>query len=166
MAYPTEPDAIETTPAGSAALGDANPTHVEHHQQLHAAIDSIRDVLGDDPDIGFTTVEAAITAVRTSITIDEQTDSFTIAASQAGKRMKCNKVTTLTVTVPPNASVPIATEQAFEFVQWGAGTVTFAEGAGVEIRSAGDLLSIDGQYASATLQKVDTNEWLLTGALA
>ena len=72
----------------------------------------------------------------------------------------------VTLTIPTNASVafPVGTE--IEVVQKGSGTVTVAGASGVTIDSLDSMTSLAGQYAVAGLKKINTNEWILAGALA
>ena len=104
------------------------------------------------------------TSVDTSSTTDTQATSYTLALTNANKLQKCTSGTAMTITIPTNATVafPINTEIAI--VQYGTGKVTVA-GDGVTINSAGGLKSTSAQYASMTLKKIATNEWLLVGSL-
>lgn len=68
-----------------------------------------------------------------------------------------------TCTVPPNASVPYPVDTIINLMQYGAGQVTVAAGAGVTIRSAGSRLKLTGQYSAASLRKRSTDEWWLFG---
>ncbi|MBL8595532.1 MAG: hypothetical protein JNK01_22820 [Devosia sp.] len=68
-----------------------------------------------------------------------------------------------TCTVPPNSSVPYPVDTIINLMQYGAGQVTFAAGAGVTIRSAGSRLKLAGQYSAASLRKRATDEWWLFG---
>ena len=55
------------------------------------------------------------------------------------------------------------------FVQLGAGQVTFTQGAGVTIVSTGATASAPvtrAQYSSATAIQVSTNTWLVAGDIA
>lgn len=109
-----------------------------------------------DHDDAYAPQFSAITSLSTSTTL---------ALSHAQKLLRCTSSSNRTITVPPNSSVefPVGTE--IEIVQFGTGTVTIAAGSNVTIRSKDSKLAIDGQYAGATLKKIDTNEWLLIGAL-
>ena len=55
------------------------------------------------------------------------------------------------------------------FVQYGAGKVTFAEGAGVTISSTGATATapeLRAQYSSATAICVAQDDWLIAGDIA
>lgn len=97
------------------------------------------------------------------ITANTVTDNYTLALSDAGKVVEMNAATAKTVTVPTNASAAFAVGTIIEIYAMGAGTVSIVGDGGVTVRNAGDLAE---QYATASLRKRDTDEWVLTGALA
>lgn len=68
-----------------------------------------------------------------------------------------------TCTVPPNSSVPYPVDTIINLMQYGAGQVTVAAGAGVTIRSDGAKLKLRTQYSAASLRKRATDEWWLFG---
>lgn len=91
--------------------------------------------------------------------------SKTLALTDNGYLQKCTNASSINITVPPNSSVafPIGTE--IPFVQYGSGDVAFLAGAGVTINSESGKLKINGQYITAVLKKMGTDEWLLSGNL-
>jgi hypothetical protein len=95
-----------------------------------------------------------------------QVDNYTLALDDAGQAIDVTKGSAVSVTVPPNASVPFPVGTVIEVSQLGAGTVSIAPGDGVTINSLGDSLDLAGQYAVATLRKLAADTWLLAGALA
>lgn len=99
------------------------------------------------------------------LAINEQTDNYTLALTDAGKIVEMNKATAVNLTVPANASVAFPVLSRIDVVQIGAGQVTFVAAGGVTIRSKGSILTIAGQNAGASLYKRATNEWVLLGDL-
>jgi hypothetical protein len=77
-----------------------------------------------------------------------------------------NKATSFTVTVPTEASVAFQVGDQVNLLQIGAGQVTVAGAVGVDVRSQGPKLKLNGQYAAATLVKIAANEWVLIGNTA
>ena len=75
-----------------------------------------------------------------------------------------NNASPVAVTVPTNALIPFVIGTRIDFIQVGAGKVTFS-GAGVTINSASGYLSIASQYSGASLYKEATNTWYLVGNL-
>lgn len=86
-----------------------------------------------------------------NLTLNTQTGTtYTAVAGDSGKLVTLDNASAITVTLPP--SVYAAGEQ-INFVQLGAGQVTFSQGSGVTIVSAGATASapkIGKQYAAAT----------------
>lgn len=97
------------------------------------------------------------------ITANNQTGDYTLQLSDAGKVIEVNSASPQTVTVPPNSSVAFPVGSVVELYAMGAGTVTVAAGSGVTVRNAGALAA---QYATASLRKRATDEWVLSGELA
>ena len=92
------------------------------------------------------------------------TASHTLALTDAYKMLKITSTSDLTITVPTNSSVAFDTNTEIVVVRYGTGAVTFASSA--TIHSESSKLSINAQYQSVTLKKIDTDEWLLIGALS
>lgn len=98
--------------------------------------------------------------------INAQTGTtYTMVLADEGKCITLSNASAITCTIPPNSSVafPIGTE--FDYAQYGAGQVSFAEGAGVTIRSKSSNKKLTGQYSGATIKKIGTDEWILFGDL-
>lgn len=99
--------------------------------------------------------------------LNEQTGTaYTLVLSDALKVVGINNAATNTITVPPNASVAFLTGTQIILRQAGTGQTTIAAGAGVTLRSRSAWLRLAGQYAYATLLKVGTDTWELSGDLA
>lgn len=91
--------------------------------------------------------------------------SFTFALTDSGNVCTFNNVAAVSVTVPPNSSVPFDIGAQIDCAQLGAGKVTFVAGSGVTIRSVDSNKAIAARYAAVTLLKIGADEWLLFGAL-
>ena len=102
---------------------------------------------------------------QASSAIESKTASFTLALADAGKMMLVNTGTDITVTIPTNASVAFDVGTEIEITRLGAGEVTIAGATGVTIDSILSMTSVSDQYGVVALKKLDTNEWLLAGAL-
>lgn len=89
--------------------------------------------------------------------------SYTLVLTDAGKMVTCSNASAITLTVPPNSSVAFPTNTRIDLLQYGAGQVTVAAGAGVTIYSKGSALKMSAQYAGATLWKKATDTWVLVG---
>lgn len=123
-------------------------------------------VLADDMDTGGNEIAGNGNIIGHRPLNEETTTSVTLALDDAGKMMQMNNASATTLTVPPNSSVAFPTETEIDIINYGAGQVTLAPGAGVTIRSKSGNLSLDAQYSAATLKKLATDEWILIGDLS
>jgi hypothetical protein len=102
-----------------------------------------------------------------NLSLNTQTGTtYTTVAGDSGKLVTLSNASAITCTLPP--SVYSIGEQ-INFVQLGAGQVTFAQGSMVTIRSAGATSTapkIGKQYAAATAICIGVNEFLVVGAVA
>jgi len=98
--------------------------------------------------------------------LNEQTGTtYTLALSDEGKMVQMENASSITVTVPDNATIAFDVGNMVHVSQWGAGQVTIAGAVGVTLRSMGSVVTISDQYGVVTLHKVGTNEWHLYGNL-
>jgi hypothetical protein len=98
--------------------------------------------------------------------INTQTDSYTLALTDAGKLVEMNKATANNLTVPPQSSVTWEDNTRIDIAQYGAGQTTIVAGSGVTIRSKDGNLKISEQYSGATLYRRASDEWVLIGDLS
>lgn len=97
---------------------------------------------------------------------NRQTASYVLVLTDVGKAVEMNVASANTLTVPPNSSVAFPVGAILEVAQYGAGQTTLTAGAGVTIRSPSAKLKLTGQYSTATLRKIGTDEWWAAGDLA
>lgn len=97
--------------------------------------------------------------------IVEKTSNFTFALADTDDMIRANSASTITATVPANASVAFPVKSVINIVRYGAGAVNLAAANGVTILSADSALGLRARYSSATLLKIDTDTWLLIGDL-
>lgn len=116
----------------------------------------IQGVKGDTGDTGAN-------GVYTTVTVADTTK--TLALTDASTLQECTSASATTITVPPNSSVAFVLDTEIAILQYGAGQVSIAAGAGVTIRSNSNMLKISSQYGSVALKKIGTDEWLLVGSL-
>jgi hypothetical protein len=101
-----------------------------------------------------------------NMTLNAQTGTtYTLALSDAHKLVTLSNASAITLTVPTNSSVAFEIGDQVNLLQLGAGQVTVS-GSGVTFRSEGSKLKLKGQYAMATLVKIDTDTWVLVGNTA
>jgi hypothetical protein len=106
--------------------------------------------------------------INLGITTDTST-GYTTVLSDNGKLITLSNASAITATIPPNSSVAYPVGAQLNFVQYGAGQVTFTQGAGVTIVSTGATASAPktrAQYSSATAIQVSANNWLVAGDIS
>lgn len=106
-----------------------------------------------------------LTSVTELKAIEDIATDYTFVLTDANKLRRLTGATARTFTVPPEASVAFPDRTEIFLCQWGTGALSIAAGAGVTINSEFGWLNLNAQYSVATLLKVGTNEWLLTGSL-
>lgn len=99
------------------------------------------------------------------LTLNTQTDSYTLVLGDDGKLIIMNKGTANDLTIPLNASVAFPTGTQIVVQQLGAGQTTIVATGGVTLQAQPGL-KISAQYGVATLIKTGTNTWIVCGALA
>ena len=81
-----------------------------------------------------------------SLTVNDQTDNYTLVAGDVNKRVVMNKATSSTITVPNSV---FSAGQVVYIANKGAGTCTVTAGAGTTVSTTGTLAL--AQYATGTL---------------
>jgi hypothetical protein len=113
-------------------------------------------------------VRANIGAAALTPTVNPQTGTtYTLAAADAGAIVTMTNGSAVTVTIPPNSSIPLAVGTIVNIVQGGAGVVTIEGGTGVTVNgvSEGDV-DIGARYQGAACLKIATDTWIISGAIA
>jgi hypothetical protein len=104
-------------------------------------------------------------ATAQTISSDITAATYTISTSDAGKLLIFNRATTITVTVPTNASDPIPVGTRFDILQKGTGQILVNPASGSVIIYSSSGLYTRAQYSGATLIKIATDTWSLVGDL-
>jgi hypothetical protein len=99
------------------------------------------------------------------LTITTKSSNFTFAIGDAGTIVEINSSTGITAGVPQDSDVNFSVGTQILVVSTGSGAVTIASSpAGtVTLNSKGGLLNLNGQWATATLIKRSSNNWLIAG---
>jgi hypothetical protein len=116
---------------------------------------------------GAVTVSLDFTAANT-LTFNAQTGTtYTLViADAAGKLVTASNASPITVTIPPSV---FSSGQQINLQQIGVGQVTFAQGAGVTITSAGAAPTapkITKQYGAATVICTGSNTFTIIGGIS
>jgi len=117
---------------------------------------------------GFVSKKMTGSGMRAStITANRQTGvSYTLVLSDAGKLIESNNGSANTISIPLNSSVAYSIGTQLIIAQYGAGKTRIVGIGGVTVRSAGGKSYIENQYGMATIIKIATDEWYLSGALS
>jgi len=102
------------------------------------------------------------------VSVNAQTGTtYTLVLTDAGKFVTVENGSAVTLTVPTNASVAFDVGTVIALGQLGAGLATVVGDTGVTINGTTPGNSdLGGQYATASLTKIATDTWLLSGAVA
>ena len=95
--------------------------------------------------------------------------TYTTVLTDAKQMVTLSNASAITVTLPPNSSVAYTAGSKIDFIQKGAGQVTFAQGAGVTIRSTGSTATspkLRTQYSAATAWYEGSDVWYIVGDIA
>lgn len=91
--------------------------------------------------------------------------TYTIVADDGLRLTSFTSSSPITVTIPPNSSVPFPTGSRVDIVQYGTGTVTVSGDTGVTVQT-GTTAETRTQYSVVSAIKMDTDTWMLVGDLA
>jgi hypothetical protein len=101
-----------------------------------------------------------------NVVINDQTGTtYTTVLSDNGKIVTLNNTSSITVTVPTNASVAYSIGAQIHLYNKGLGQVTVQGDSGVTVNSSYGL-NLRSQYSLGTLIKLDTNNWILIGDIS
>jgi hypothetical protein len=106
--------------------------------------------------------------VPSKTTISTIADTYNLSTGGLALRdtlVECNKATAFTVTVPLNSTTAFPVGTSIDFLQIGAGQVTFDKAVGVTLNATPGF-KLRSQWSSATLFKRATDSWILMGDLS
>jgi hypothetical protein len=92
--------------------------------------------------------------------------SYTLTSTDYGKELVFSNGSSITVTIPAEATTNFTIGQTFVLFQKGAGVITVSPAAGVTLRSKSNYVKTAGQYSELRLIKIASDEWALTGDLS
>jgi hypothetical protein len=117
-----------------------------------------------------TLTNKTLTSAKINLGINAQTGTtYTFVLADDGKFVTASNASAITVTIPPISSEAYPVGAQLNIVQKGAGQVTFAQGAGVTIRSTGTTASapkLRVQYSSATAVHEGSDIWYVVGDIS
>jgi len=172
------PDSLATTTYVDTAVSnlvDAAPGALDTLNELAAALGddanfatTVTNELAGKSDVGHSHVIADVTSLQAELdskapltpSVNAKTGAYTLTAGDKGEVVTASG--TFTITVPGNV---FAAGDRVDFVNIGTGVITFA-GSGLTINSKDGALTIDSQYAGATILFGSATVAYLIGAIA
>ena len=157
---PTSSDLVTDLPADFAVFGQGVDTTMA---DLKGGTTGQVLAKNSNTDMDFTWIEQD----DTTISFNAQTGTtYTLVAADVGKLVTCSNASAITVTVPPSV---FSTGNIINLQQIGAGQVTFAQGAGVTITSAGATSSapkITSQFNAVSIICTGSNTFTIIGGIS
>lgn len=92
--------------------------------------------------------------------------SYTLALTDEDGIVTMDNGSANTLEIPPNSSVAFPVCTQVDVFQLGAGQTTIAPGSGVTLLSADSKLKLAARYGGASMFKLATDTWLVSGFLA
>jgi hypothetical protein len=99
------------------------------------------------------------------LSVNAVVTNYTLQLSDSGDLVYIGSTSSVVLEVPTNLEVPFPIGTQILVARQSTGDVTFLPTIGVTIRSAQNYLKLNNQYSVASLIKIATNSWLLTGDL-
>jgi len=143
---------------GSAVEFDRMPRRYEFNP-LSVAADDGSAVIAPVPAKGAGRWELRVIAPNT-----QADTTYTLVSEDAAGGVRTTNASAVAITMPTNAVVPQPIGTIIPIIQGGAGRVTVS-GAGVTFTSRTGLFATAAEGSKIFLQKVATDEWLVTGGL-
>lgn len=137
-------------PTSAAQIGAAAAGHSHTPASLGAAS------LDGSGKLDTAQASADILAMDQSVTID---------LPYAGRFVWSSAESAITITIPADETVAFPIDTEIEVCQGGAGAITFAAAEGVSLLSLDSAKTTAGQFGCVCLKKINTNQWVLAGAL-
>jgi len=93
--------------------------------------------------------------------------TYTLVANDHKETVLCTSAAAVTVTIPPQSSVPWPAGSIVTIIQSGTGQVTVAAGSGVTLQTQGNSNARKTRYQHqiASLYRTSENTWMITGDL-
>lgn len=110
-------------------------------------------------DLSIDQTAIAINMKQIATTVSDKAAGYTILAADENTFIRSTSATAVTMTIDN----VLAVGESIQFIQFGAGQITFAAGTGVTLRSVDDKLKSNKQYSVVAITCVASGEYLVTG---
>ncbi len=152
----------------NGATADQTDSEIEtaYNNQVAQVTTTQKDESSDTTVRRFSPKDIADIAGTGDNIITDSTTARTLALTDSTRHIEMTNSSSITVTIPLNATVPLHIGFQCEIEQANVGVITFAPEGATVLHSKDSSLSSNGQYGSVMLKKKDTDTWLITGDLA
>ncbi len=99
---------------------------------------------------------------QVATTVSDKAAGYTILATDENTFIRSTSATAVTMTIANVLNIG----ESIQFIQFGAGQITFAAGAGATLRSVDSKLKSNKQYSVVAITCVASGEYLVTGDVA
>ena len=89
--------------------------------------------------------------------------SYTLVLSDLGKLIEFQNTGNSTLTIPPNSSTAFTLGDRVDILLSSVGSLSVVGGDGVTINAEGSLTTLSSRWTRATLIKIGTDSWVMTG---
>ena len=89
--------------------------------------------------------------------------SYTLVLSDLGKLIEFQNTGNSTLTIPPNSSTAFTLGDRVDILLASVGSLSVVGGDGVTINAEGNLTTLSSRWTRATLIKIGTDSWVMTG---
>jgi hypothetical protein len=99
----------------------------------------------------------------------QTTTPYTLVAGDLGKLITMNASTGMTLSIPANSAVPFTVGDRIDVVQIGTGALQIVGASGVTVnctpQGTANTANLRAQWSSATMVKINTDQWIVLGDL-
>lgn len=161
---PKLPAVVITATQGTTAADFAAGLHT--HAKVDVGLGNVDNTADASKPISTATQTAldAKAPLRQTVSTSAAT-TYTLALTDEAKLLVFSAATAIALTVPTNATAAFAIGARIDLAQTGAGKITVAGAGGVTVTATPSLV-LRAVGSVASLVKIGTDAWLLTGDLA
>lgn len=154
-----------TNPVQNAVITTALSGLAEDVSNVASQVAGITGEKGAANGIATLDANTKVMPSQASAKIIRITGDTTLSLEHDGAFLYVDSTNNVVITIPASTTVAFPLGAEMEICQWNSGSVTFAGATGVTINSVGGNKQISDRSASVGLKQVETNVWLLNGAL-
>jgi hypothetical protein len=153
---------VDLNPGVAGPAGPAGPTGSTGPSGVIAVTAPITNSgTSTSANLGINQSDLQINMGQVATTVTSQADAYAIIAANENTFIRSDSANAVNITIANVLNIG----QSVQFIQTGAGQVTFVAGAGVTLRSVDNKLKINKQFSVASATCIASGEYLITGDL-